>query len=335
MRRLVLAACLVVAGCATTQTYVAPLDGAEAVPPLPAGDPAHVVYLAGNTADLGSSDPVVLRALAAQARADGDRATVVILGDLTASGLPPADAPDRARAEAPVQALIGALSGLDAEILVVPGDRDWGYGEDGLKRLEDLLEEALDGDVLTPGDQAGGPREDDPAEGLRLVTLDTAWWLLDPEDRPEGEAEDQDIRTAGDVARIFEQIVRDRDDDRIVVLAHHPLLSRGPRAGYRSNPLSALVTRTVGAGRQDLASTRYRGLRASLGRIAGSHDRLVWAAAHDRILQSDTDILSPLYQQVHLISGTAGGQTDAFGRGAAEYLSARPGFQRLTYYADG
>ncbi|MEM0961535.1 MAG: BamA/TamA family outer membrane protein, partial [Bacteroidota bacterium] len=46
-------------------------------------------------------------------------------------------------------------------------------------------------------------------------------------------------------------------------------------------------------------------------------------------------ILSPLYQQVHLISGTAGGQTDAFGRGAAEYLSARPGFQRLTYYADG
>ena len=332
MRRFSLLVLVALAGCTTTRPYVAPERRADPVPALPDG-PEHVVYLAGNTGDLEGA-PVVLEAVARDARAFGDDATIVVLGDVTTDGLPPEGDPDRARAQAPVDALVDALSGLEAEIVVVPGDRDWRQGEDGVKRLEDVLEDGFDADVLTPGDQGGGPREDKLADGLRLIALDTAWWLLDPRDRPEGEAEDQDIRSAGDVARIFEQIVEDRDDDRIVVVAHHPLVSRGPRGGARGNPLAAIASRTVGTSGQDLSAPRYRTLRQSLGRIAAQHDRLVWAASHDAVLQTETDVISTLSQQVHLISGTAGGDGDAFSPGG-DYVSARPGYQRLVYYPNG
>ncbi len=329
-------AAALVAGCATTQTYVAPERRADPTPALPGGQIAHRVFLTGNTGDLrGEADAAVLRALAADARADGEDATVVVLGDLTAGGLPSAGDPDRAQAQVPVDALIAALAGLEAEVLVVPGDRDWRRGADGVQRLEALLDSTLGGDVLTPGDQSGGPREMEPAEGLRLIALDTAWWLLDPEDRPAGEAEDQDVRSPSDVARIFEQILIDRDDDRVVVLAHHPLISRGPYAGYRSNPFSGFVAQTLGTSSQDLASPRYRQLRDALGSLAKTHDGLVWAASHDRILMTERDVVSTLGQQVHLVSGTGGGEVSTSGRAGALAVASRPGYQRLVYYANG
>lgn len=336
MRRLLapLAALAVFAGgCATTSTYVAPDRRSEPAPVLPDGDVAHTIFLTGNTGDYETA--AVLRALADDARQAGEDATVVILGDVTADGIPAADAPDRAEAERPVRALIDALAGLEGDVVVVPGDRDWAQGEDGVQRLEDLLDDAFDTDVLTPGDQAGGPREDELAEGLRLIALDTAWWLLDDDDRPAGEAEDQDVRTPGDVARILEQVVLDRDDSRIVVAAHHPLFSRGPYAGYRGNPASALASRTFGLSRQDLAAPTYRQMREVLGRVAALHDGLVWTAAHDHLLLTLEDVRSTLSTQYHLVSGTGGGETGAFGGGDALYAAAQPGYQRLVYYDNG
>ena len=328
-----LAALSVLVGCVTTEPYVAP--GLDPVPALPTGRVAHRVFLAGNTGSLGADRSAVLAALSADAQAAGDDATVVVLGDVTEAGIPAADDAGRAEAEAPVRTLVAALDGLAASVVVVPGDRDWAEGEDGLKRLEEILDEGLDADVLTPGDQSGGPREDKLAEGLRLIALDTAWWLLDADDRPSGEAEDQDVIVPGDVARVFEQVVRDRDDDRIVVVAHHPLLSRGPRAGYRADPVSGLVGRTLGLGRQDLAAPGYRALRETLGRIARVHDRLVWASAHEGVLSAEVDYVNSLTEQVHVSAGTAGGEADPFRGAGALYASARPGYQRLVYYADG
>ena len=335
MRRFyaLLAAAALVGGCATTQSYLAPEVRDNPTPALPQGEIAHRIFLTGNTGD-GETDAVI-RALAADARAAGPDATVVILGDVTSGGLPEADAPGRAAAEAPVQMLIAALQGVEGDVVVVPGDRDWALGEDGVKRLEDLLDDAFGTDVLTPGDQSGGPREDKLAEGLRLVALDTAWWLLDDDGRPEGEAEDQDIRAPSDVARVLEQIIIDREDDRIVIVAHHPLISRGSYAGYRGDPVTGLISRTLGTGDQDLSSPRYRQLRAGLGPIAATHDRLVWAASHDRILQTYEDVISTLRQQTHLVSGTGGGQVSPAGASGAQSVASAPGYQRLVYFKNG
>ena len=327
-------------GCASTGTYVAREYRAEPVPPLPDGEVAHAVLLTGNTGDLETE--AVLRALGEDARERGGAATVAFLGDVTTGGVPAEDAEDRAEVEATVQALADALGGFEGRVVVVPGDRDWEQGEDGVRRLETLVDSLFDGDALVPGDQGGGPREWEPAEGLRLVAVDTGWWLLDAGERPPGEAEGQEVRTPGDVARILEQVVVDRDDSRIVVLAHHPLDSRGEHAGARTFGqtastlgLGALGARTFGRGRQDLASPAYRAMRDVLEAAVGGHDRLVWAASHDHSLQTLRTDRSETVRQVQLVSGTGGGAVRAVSTSDALQVAAVPGYQRLVYFADG
>ena len=337
---LLLVGALALWGCASTGAYVASEYRAEPVPALPDGEVAHTVLLTGNTGDLETR--AVLRALGADARGRGGAATVAFLGDVTADGVPERGDPGRAEAEATLGALAEALGDFDGRVVVVPGDRDWERGEDGVRRLEAVVDSLFDGDALVPGDQAGGPREWEPAEGLRLVALDTGWWLLDADERPAGEAEDQAVRTPGDVARILEQIVVDRDDSRIVVLAHHPLDSRGEYAGARTFGqtaatlgVGALGARTFGRSRQDLASAPYRALRDVLQAAVDGHDRLVWAASHDHSLQTLLSDRSAVVRQFRLVSGTGGGAVRPVSTVDALAVAARPGYQRLVYYADG
>ena len=327
-------------GCASTGAYVASEYRAEPAPRLPDGEVAHTVLLTGNTGDLETR--AVLRAIGDDARGRGEDATVAFLGDVTSSGVPADDSDDRAEVEATLDALAEALGGFEGRVVVVPGDRDWEQGEDGVRRLETVVDSLFGGDALVPGDQAGGPREWEPAEGLRLIALDTGWWLLDADDRPQGEAEDQSVRTPGDVARILQQVVADRDDSRIVVLAHHPIDSRGEYAGARtfgqtlgSLGLGALYSRTFGRSRQDLSSASYRAMRDVLQGAVDGHDRLVWAAAHDHSLQTLLSDRSEIVRQFRLVSGTGGGEVEAVSTSDALQVAATPGYQRLVYYADG
>ncbi|MDT0631281.1 BamA/TamA family outer membrane protein [Rubrivirga litoralis] len=341
VRLLLLGLCVLFASaCASTGTYVAGAYQDEPVPPLPADEVAHTVFLTGNTGDLDTG--AVLRALGADARGRGGAATVAFLGDVTTDGVPAAGAGDRAEALDKLDALADALGAFEGEVVVVPGDRDWRQGENGVRRLETVVDSLFGGDALVPGDQSGGPREWEPAEGLRLVALDTGWWLLDADARPPGEAEGQDVRTPGDVARILRQIVVDRDDSRIVVLAHHPLASRGEHAGYRTVGqtlatlgIGALAARTFGRDRQDLASPEYRAMRAVLEASTAGHDRLVWAASHDHSLQTLPTDRSVTVRQFNLVSGTGGGAVDPVSSEGALHVAARPGYQRLLYYPDG
>ncbi|GAB5533975.1 MAG: metallophosphoesterase [Rubricoccaceae bacterium] len=328
-------------GCATSGTYVGSDHRDQPTPPLPTGEITHEVFLTGNTADAESD--AVLQALRAEMERAGELGTLVFLGDQVPNGIPDSASAARAEAETRMDALVNAARGLEGRIVVVPGDRDWARGEDGLKAQEDYLEDALDADVLTPGDQSGGPREIELADGLRLLVVDTGWWLQDPEDRPEGEAEDQDIRSPADVASVLEAIIADRDDDRLVAVGHHPLRSNGPRAGARTLGqtvsglgLTALVAQTFGRNRQDLASSKYRDLRASLDHLFAEHNRLVYAAGHERNLAAFTVQRSPITQQTYLSSGTGGGAADPAARGGgADFQSSQPGYQRLVYFDDG
>ena len=218
----------VLSGCATTGTYVGPEVRDQPTPPLPDGEILHEVFLTANTADAESD--VVLQALRAEMERAGETGTLVFMGDQVPNGIPDSASSRRAEANARMDAIVRAARGLEGRIVVVPGDRDWAEGEEGLKAQEDYLEDALDADVLTPGDQAGGPREIELAEDFRLMVIDTAWWLRDAVDRPEGEAEDVDIRSPADVASVLEALLDDRNDSRLLVVGHHPLRSNGPRS---------------------------------------------------------------------------------------------------------
>ncbi|HEX8299157.1 MAG TPA: BamA/TamA family outer membrane protein [Rubricoccaceae bacterium] len=332
-------AALAAAGCATTRDYVAPRYRDAPAQPLPEGVVAYRVFLTGNTGDVGRGSDAVLTALGADARAAGQASAVVLLGDETPGGLREGDA----QALRPVQALGRAFEGYPGRIVALPGDRDWEEGKDGVERLEDALIQTLGDSVLTPGDQAGGPRVLELAPGLSLIALDTAWWLRDPDERPEGEFEGENVRSPADVATYLESVIEDRSDDRIVVVGHHPVVSNGEYAGQRTVGqtvatlgVGPLLGQTVGTSGQSLASERYRSMRTVLDGLFARQDRLVYASAHDRSLQTFDVIRSEINRQAYLVSGTGGGQAEAAvsGRGAAHILP-RPGYQRLVYFADG
>ena len=329
---------LTLAGCATTRDYVAPAYRDQPAPPLPEGVVAFQVFLTGNTGVLENES--VLNALGAAAREAGEASAVVLLGDATEAGLS-----EDADTEAlrPVRALGLALRSYEGRVVVLPGDRDWEQGKDGVERLEDALIETLGDSVLTPGDQAGGPRDIELADGLRLLAIDTAWWLLDPDDRPEGEFNGENVRSPADVATFLERAIEDRADDLIVVVGHHPVVSNGTYAGERTVGqtvaglgVTALAAQTVGVGGQSLASERYRAMRDVLDRLFQRQDRLVYASAHDQSLQTFHAVRSAVNRQTFLVSGTGGGGAEAAsaGRGAA-HVSPSPGYQRLVYFADG
>ncbi len=325
------------AGCATTRDYVAPRYRDAPAQPLPDGVVAYRVFLTGNTGDIARGSEAVLTAMAADARAAGQASAVVLLGDETRNGLREGDA----EAMRPVEALGRALTGYPGRLVVLPGDRDWAQGKAGVKRLEDALIRVLGDSVLTPGDQAGGPRLIELADGLSLVAIDTAWWLRD--DRPDGEFDGENVRSPADVATYLGQVIEDRDDDRIVVVGHHPIVSNGEYAGQRTVGqtlatlgIGPLVGQTVGTGPQSLASDRYRSMRSVLDGLFARQDRLVYASAHDRALETFDVVRSETSRQSYLVSGTGGGVAApaVAGRGAAHVLP-RPGYQRLVYFADG
>ena len=333
--RPVLAAAALLAGCATTATYTAP-DSRD-IPALPAGEVAHEVFLVGNTAD--GDARAVLAAVRAEMERAGEEATWVFLGDQTTAGLPEAGAAGRAEAEAELDRVVAAARGLEGDVVVLPGDRDWAQGEDGLKRQEDYLEAEL-GDVLTPGDQSGGPREDKLADGLRLIALDTAWWLED--ERPEGEAEDLRIAAPSDVIQVLDGIIADRDDDRILVVGHHPIKSKGRYAGARTPGegaltlgLGPLVQNAFGLDPRDLAYPRTRAMRLALDESLSRHNELVYAASHDRALQAFRVKRNEVLEQVYLVSGSAGAADPTTAGGDAFSIVSRPGYQRVVFFADG
>ena len=329
------------AGCATTNEYLAPRYRDAEAEPLPDGIVAFRVFLTGNTGDVATGSEAVLTALGNDARAAGQASAVVFLGDETAAGIP--EGAGAAEAARPVQALGRALAGYPGRVVAVPGDRDWAEGKAGLKRLEGALYEALGDSVLTPGDQSGGPRDIKLAPGLRLLAIDTAWWLRDADAQPSGSYGGENVRTPADVATYLEQTIEDRDDDRLIVVGHHPLVSNGPYAGQRTVGqtvatlgLSPLIGQTVGTSGESLASERYRVMRDVLDNLFKQQDRLVYASSHDRSLQAFDVVRSETSRQAYLVSGTGGGRATATvaGRGAASIVP-KPGYQRLTYYADG
>jgi len=334
-----LVAAALLAGCATSGPHRAPDH--RALPDLPAGDVAFEVFLLGNTADGGSD--AVLRAVADEAVRAGEASAVVLLGDQTTAGLPDSSDAGFARAAAQIDRLAEPLRRVPGRVVVLPGDRDWAEGRRGLRRQARALQAALGDTVMAPVDQSGGPLQIELADGLRLIALDTGWWLRDPDDRPEGEAEGEDVRSPSDVALLLERVLAETDDDRRVVVGHHPLRSIGAYAGYRSAGratatlgLAPLVDQTVGLGAQSLAAPRYRAFREAMDVVVGRVDGVVYASSHEQSLQAFDVHRSEVIGQTELISGTGGGAVRGVSAGRdAAFAAARPGYQRLVYYADG
>ncbi len=340
------------AGCTSTgRTYVSPALTSGAADTAEASPVAYRVLLIGDAGAVRTdgADPV-LGTLRAHAEAAGPQSITVFLGDnVYPHGLPPAGDPDRARAEAILDAQIDALRSLPGRALFLPGNHDWKNSKAGglqqLREQEAYLKARLGSKgTFLPSGGFPGPAHLDLGERLRLVAIDTEWWLGQHE-RAEGEdADGTEVRDDADFLVALSDEVQRARSRRMLVVGHHPLFSNSNHAGVVSprkqlsppviGTIAAFVRRSVGKSPQDLASSRYSALRLGLQRIFTQRDGLVYAAGHEHTLQY-FPVRRQGALQHHLVSGSGSQSSYVTGGRGAAFTSPERGFMVLTYFDDG
>ena len=156
----------------------------------------------------------------------------------------------------------------------------------------------------------------------------------------------------------LDEILAERDDDRVIVVGHHPVFSngerggghyslrqhlfpltptRGSRCGCRCRVVGSVypLVRSYFGGRQDFSSPDYRAFRKALPAALETHDGVVYAAAHEFGLQYTPLRTDAVAIQHHVTSG-GGARGEAFAGGfEAGFAHGAEGFASLQFYDDG
>jgi len=286
---------------------------AHAIPrstaPAPAAtDIVASVILIGDAGAPNASGEPVLQAVQRSLAGRPDSTVILFLGDnVYPLGIP--DSGDRAFPDALRRLQAQVDLSRDAPAVFVPGNHDWNKsGSGGLVRIrrQGALIAALgEGRArLVPADGCPGPEVVDVSSGLRLVLLDTEWWLFSHEKPGPGSA--CATHTEAEIVAALERILRASAGRQVIVAGHHPILSGGPHGGYFSLsdhvfPFRAInsalyiplpiigslypTIRAIGISSEDLHSSRYGRLRAALDTAFACRPPALYAAGHEHTLQ--------------------------------------------------
>ncbi|GAB5535853.1 MAG: metallophosphoesterase [Rubricoccaceae bacterium] len=291
----------------------------------------------------------------------GPNSATIFLGDnIYSDGLPPVDDPRRPEAEARLRSQLDAVADAPGRVFFIPGNHDWKHSQPGgraqLREQEIYVENVLGEGSFLPSNGFPGPVEVELTDDLTLLAIDTEWWL-GVHERGEGQDEESGASVGADEDFLIELVeaVEDADDERVLVVGHHPILSEGSHSGvaplsHHLFPLLAVhpaayvplpvigslvvaTKRFQGEDRQDLGHPRYRALAEALKPIFASHEALVYASGHDHSLQMHEQ---PLGRGVvrQLVSG-AGSEGDPVAARAALFATGQRGFMVVRYFSDG
>lgn len=299
------------------------------------------VFLIGDAGEPGRDGEPVLEALSRRLDDRPERAVVVFLGDnIYPEGLPPEGDDDRAEAERHLLLQMEVPLDLGARAIFVPGNHDWSHSRaDGWDRIR-AQAAFIDahGDTLVtmlPRDGCPGPAVVDVAGAVRLVAVDSQWFLHGHA-RPEGDACTPPATEAAFVealrATLAEAATRADGPLPVIVVAHHPIVSGGAHGILPRVPRRAAARPMFSP--QDLGHPRYRAYRSLMAEAFAEHPPLVYAAGHDHSLQVIENAGGAEYA---LVSG-AGiyGHTSPVRRErGALYAERRSGFMRVSIYDDG
>jgi len=380
----------VIVGCAPYQeTWTHPdLAEASAAADYVALDAvAHRVILFGDggASDVDPLDPArlmdpTLVALASRAGEIPDRTTVAVLGDTVyPKGVPPEGerhAAARKRAEDALAAQLAAITSDGARAVLVAGNHDWKYGLEGVGRQADMARQYPAGgqaDIrFAPKPGLPGPETIDISSHVRLIALDTEWWI-------------RGHHQPGDEERISAELaaaLADAGGRRCVVIAHHPIVSHGPHGGvydmrkrfvkpFPSPLVGAVLGSAIGGGLsllkgefwplpfvlyggalaaymptdanftvlhgiasrgQDIHTPPYQHMLATLGAAFAENKPFVYASGHEHILEA----LDGGDMADYLLVSGAGSKKSSFKHGAGTLFGTYgEGFMLLDFLRDG
>ncbi len=291
-----------------------------------AGPAEATVFLLGDAGKPKNPTDPVLVAMAADIRAarlasPSGEVAVAFLGDnVYENGIPGREAGGY---EEYVRRLIAQVDVLGEHNLeeaapvrgvFVPGNHDWaGDRDDGwdrIRRQEEVLsgvvsDRGLDVDLL-PSGGCPGPAPVDVGDSVRLIAIDTQWWLRTGPKPIGADSPCPTKSVEGLLAKLDAQLAS-AGDRLVIVLTHHPVASGGPHGGHLALkewlwPTYNLLYypyRMLRSPLQDLDSEPYAAMIDGLLEVYAGHPPLLMASGHDHNLQVIEGDL-PRYQ---LVSG--------------------------------
>lgn len=253
---------------------------------------------------------------------------------------------------------VDLVRGAGVRGLFIPGNHDWekeGSGGWEAVRREGARVNARGGRLVTlvPKDGCPGPETVDLGEHVRLVALDTQWWLH-PGPRPSDSASGCAEYSEEGVSEALRRALSSAGDREVVVVGHHPLATGGPHGGHFSFrehvfPLTEVkrglwiplpiigsiypFVRKGGVSDQDFSGERNRQMRDALEKAFRERPPLVYASGHEHTLQ----VLEGRSARNLLVSGAGiHGHSSSVERIAgSRFASSSAGFMRLDFAVAG
>lgn len=315
------------------------------------------------------TDPTLV-ALYKQAKKMHGKTTIVFLGDnIYPAGLPDGERDEKKYKEARLKldAQIRVLRALEkgggeVEGIFIPGNHDWAHwgeeGNDAVKRMADYITSNSSSKVY-PKPGCPGPEIKD-YDGIRLIFVDTQWWLHEYSKEVASCPPFRDDENALKDAFIegLKNQIKTAGGREVILLAHHPIDTRGTHGGFFDwrdylfpgtrlkgwlwVPLPLMVPPIrwyVVRNNQDLVGPRYRELveRLKSALSAGGDKKpFIYASGHDHSLQvlKGDDAVDFILVSGAGSSGKVGESTVTDGENTL-FAHLHPGFMQLDFMRGG
>ncbi|CAM3387481.1 phosphoesterase [Aequorivita lipolytica] len=295
-------------------------------------------YLIGNVGNSGSEASKSLQSLKKYIAENNSKDSFVLfLGNsFYPSGMPPKNDAEKKQGENSMQLQIDALQDFKGKVVVLPGNRDWKGGVDGLELEEDFLKSRFnDADVLQPNN--GCPLESiDINDNVHLLALDTQWFIEDWDKNPKMN-DKCDIKSR---ERLFVEIegeLKKNANKTIVFAMYHPLITYGEHGGkypaIHKDFFSTFIKQVKIQGaisKQDRYNERYDDLMGRLKVLTKDIDRLVFVSGQDQSLQYSEE-----GSVKQIVSGSGSGATAASLGQFGQFVYGHQGFAKLDVSKDG
>jgi hypothetical protein len=314
------------------------------------------VYLIGNTG-LDTIPSEAMQLLAFECF-DDTSSVVVMLGDnVFPAGISANSRSANARISA--RKLVSQFEmfvGFTGHFFVIPGDMDWRAGRSTgysaileQERLtnnwfKNSIVENRAQDAFLPSGGLPGPTHCDLPNSIRLIFLDTQWFLHRGLFKHRPRYPELTLRQSREQSLLrLDSLIKSGVDAGYlnIVLGHHPVLSNG-RHTHVLEPIRSLVNYSpfqifglLGLNRflsQDLAQPSYRKLRKRLHFVFSEYPGTIYASAHENNMQAF--VKDSVY---YLVSGSGAlsSQLDRYRYPAIFMDDLQAGFLKLTLHQSG
>lgn len=320
---------------------------------IPAADIVTSIFLLGDAGTAALEPDPNLVELTRQAAASPRGSLIVYLGDnIYPRGLPAESTPGRAEAERRLEVQLDVARKSQRRAIFLAGNHDWErWGQGGLGaigRVSEYLRERVPGlSRQLPDSACPGPVTVDVGTSVRMVLLDTQWWLHN-HDKPYGTTSRCTATTEDQVIEQLGAALTSAGQRHVIVAGHHPFASGGEKGGYWPIgrhlfplrdykpwlwiPLPVLgsiypIARMLGITNQDLPNSRNEYMRRRLAEAFALKPPLLYAAGHDHNLQ----VFRGPHAKYTLVSGSGivDHQDAVRYKGTTLYAASKPGFMRF------